>query len=132
MRPAVLIGRLKEMASQCRTRGGTCDCAGECQTVTALSLELIKASRAERDATDRREAVERQIKRMSSPIATLRRDALAACPQGYRPVMVFDGEDAIFGFENDDDDRIESDWPFEEEYVWFDDCTRNGIEVIQA
>ncbi|MES2793194.1 MAG: hypothetical protein V4719_26530 [Planctomycetota bacterium] len=72
------------------------------------------------------------MKRLELPIAALRTGALDACPVGYRPVMVFDGEDASFGFENDTDDRIEAAWPFDQDFVWFDDCTRNGIEVIQA
>ena len=74
------------------------------------------------------ESVERILKRLNAPVATLREGFQFR--DGLTPVIVFDGDEATFGYEDAQGDWIESnEWPFAESYVWYDDCERHGIRV---
>ncbi len=120
--------RLKLLARSCKRRGGRCDCQGECAALdaaetrlSAIRLEISRLVSDERSTEELRD-------RLKSPMATLK-EGFMFMP-GLEPVMVFDGGDALFGYETASGDWIETDeWPFNESFVWADDCERFGIRV---
>lgn len=128
--------RIRQMASKCKNRGGDCTCIGECQAKIEVAKLLVHADAIEREARQKRESLQKAIQRLETPLATLHPEAFKECPEGWEPVMVFDGGEAHFGFENptNQDDWIDAPWPFNEssKFAWHDDCTRNGIRVELA
>lgn len=54
-------------------------------------------------------------------------------PEGHRTVAVFDSEDVAFYYmDGEDENLIEIPWPFDNQYVYQDDCEAAGIEVVIA
>lgn len=120
--------RLEAMAKRCKNRGGDCPCIGRCQAMDAVDRELGSVAIVEREVKQNRERLESMRRRISSPMATLKHDFVFA--PNLDPVIVFDGEDATFGYENRDGEWIEQNaWPFNEDFVWADDCERLGFRV---
>lgn len=115
--------RLRVMANHCRKRGGDCDCPGDCKAVIAVGQELCKAITDRGEAENRVRALEGIHKRLTTPPATLREGF--TFHEGLTPVMVFDGDEACFGYEDADGEWIEAN-------VWADDCERLGIKVETA
>lgn len=120
--------RLQVLAKQCKRRGGNCPCTGLCQAACAVDQELASIAIAERELRDRRQQLESLRRRLSSPLATLKADF--KFEPGLDPVIVFDGDEASFGYEDANGDWIErNEWPFNEDYVFGDDCERLGFRV---
>jgi len=123
------LARLRAMAKHCRSRGGDCDCYGAtCKAVTAASQRLCGLIGQKQDVDRGIRNTEAILKRVQSPMATLR-DGFKF-REGLTPVIVFDGDDATFGYEDKDGEWVEcNEWPFNESFVWADDCERHGIRV---
>lgn len=116
------------LAKRCKTRGGDCPCPGACQAIKALDAERAKAEREQVRIGRQIESIDNQIKRLSTPIAKLREGF--EFDNRYTPVIVFDCPQATFGYVDDDGEWIEANcWPFDQDYVWADDCEANGIRV---
>lgn len=62
------------------------------------------------------------IERLKTPLATLKEGVIIE----DKHFVVFNGEDAVFGYYQGDD-FIEEPWPFNQEYIWWDDCDNLGI-----
>jgi len=94
----------------------------------AVDRELGGVSIEEREVKQKRERLESVRRRLASPMATLKTGFVFA--PNLQPVIVFDGDEATFGYEDDDGEWIEQNvWPFTEDYVWADDCERLGFRV---
>lgn len=124
------LARLRAVAKNCRMRGGQCDCPslGSCKAVELGSQSLCRLA-AERTQLERKiKYVENIVRRVQTRPATLRKDFQFR--EGMTPVVVFDGDEATFGYEDQNGAWVESDeWPFNESSVWADDCSRHGIKV---
>jgi hypothetical protein len=78
-----------------------------------------------------RNQLENLKRRLQTPPATLR-DGFVFHSE-LQPVMVFDGDVAVFGYEDAVGEWVETDdWPFNETFVWQDDCERRNIRVEVA
>lgn len=120
--------KLKALAKQCKKRGGDCPCIGRCQAMDAVDQELGAVAIQEREVKQKRERLESVRQRLASPMATLKPDFVF--DPNFQPVIVFDGDEATFGYEDSDGEWIEQNvWPFNEDYVWADDCERLGFCV---
>lgn len=126
------IARFTNLTKRCRKRGGDCPChRDECAAAEAIALAILEREAAKRDLDNDIAELKRAELRLKTPPATLR-DGFTFDPR-YQPVMVFDGDAATFGYENQNGDWIETNhWPFNEAWVWGDDCERLGIRVIQT
>lgn len=124
--------RLRAMEKRCRSRGGDCPCpVGSCQAREELERRLSAVLHKLSIAQASRDSLINRIRRITTPPAGLRED-FSFDPQ-KTPVMVFDGEEGHFGYEGDDGEFIDVDeWPFDQEFVWADDCERLGIRVEVA
>lgn len=103
-----------------------------CQAKQALEQELEQLRRQSAKIESEIKWTEKQAERAITPIASIRDDYVTACPEGYQPVMVFDGGgDAYYGYDKQESgDWIDANtWPFDQDYVWHDDCEKNGIRV---
>lgn len=120
--------RIKQLSKKCRNRGGDCPCRDRCQAVDAIN-EALRELETKRKLIDREiDDFERTRRRLTTPMATLR-DGFKF-DERYEPVIVFDGGEATFGYEDEDGEWIEANvWPFNEGFVWYDDCERLGIRV---
>jgi len=120
--------RLKAMIRNCRNRGGECPCGWTCQAVDEIDAALLDLEIERHKIESRIKQLEDCRRRLTAPPATLR-EGFTFLP-GLQPVVVFDGGEATFGYENSDGEWIESNsWPFSQESVWYDDCERHGIRV---
>lgn len=122
--------RLEQLAKACRRRGGECPCPieSQCKALEVCGQEMMAAAAERRSAEARIRKLEQIQQRLESPLATLREDFKFR--EGLTPVMVMDDGEACFGYEDADGEWIDSDeWPFNESYVFSDDCERNGIRV---
>lgn len=91
--------------------------------------EALRELQTKRKLIDREIAdFDRTRRRLTTPMATLREGF--KFDERYEPVIVFDGDEATFGYEDEDGEWIEANvWPFNEGFVWYDDCERLGIRV---
>lgn len=122
------LARLRVLTRLCRNRGGTCDCAGPCKAVEVAAARVFVLMGEQRKIQAECGKVENMLKRLSTPMATLREGF--KFKEGLTPVVVFDGDEASFGYEDENGDWVEDgEWPFNESYVWSDDCVRAGIRV---
>ena len=120
--------RLEQLAEKCQKRGGDCPCITACEAIKECDREMMKAVTDKQAAENRIRHLERVHQRLTSPTATLREGFTFR--EGLDPVIVFDGEEATFGYEDANGDWVESnEWPFNESYVFSDDCERHGIRV---
>jgi hypothetical protein len=120
--------KLEALAKRCKNRGGDCPCIWRCQAIDAVDRELGSAAIKEREAKQERQRLETIRKRLKSPMATLKKGF--EFEPNLKPVMVFDGDEASFGYEDSKGEWIDANiWPFNEKYVWADDCQRLGIRV---
>lgn len=120
--------RLTQMAAKCKKRGGDCPCIGDCLALKRAYEEQDKAHSEIRRLQSRLYWLELVALRLQSLPATLRSDF--TFDTRYTPVMVFGGGDGQFGYEDGNGDWIDcNEWPFNEEYVFPDDCERFGIRV---
>lgn len=120
--------RLKQLAAKCKKRGGDCPCVGECLALKLAYAEQDKARAEIRGLQEHVHWLDVVALRLQSPPATLRSDF--TFDTRYTPVMVFEGGDGQFGYEDGTGEWIESnEWPFNEDYVFPDDCERFGIRV---
>jgi len=120
--------RIKQLSKKCRNRGGDCPCRDRCQAVDAIN-EALRELETKRKLIDREiDDFERTRRRLTTPMATLREGF--TFDERYEPVIVFDGDEATFGYEDKDGEWIEANvWPFNESVVLYDDCERLGIRV---
>ena len=120
------MGKLEAVLGRCKQRGGDCPCVSGCQALDFVHARRDELNLARIDIDREIARLDNQRRRLESPMANLvvdiRRD-------GLEPVMVFDGDEAIFGWEDQDGEWNEGDWPFDREWVWPDDCERLGIRV---
>ena len=103
-----------------------------CKAKAAIEQEVDRLRREASKIESEIRWTEKQLERSITPIAKIRDDYVTSCPEGYEPVMVFDGGgDAYYGYQNrETDDWIDANtWPFEQDFVWHDDCEKNGIRV---
>ncbi len=122
------MGRIRVLAKLCRNRGGACGCTIGCKAVEVAQEREDHLRRKLVGLKKEIAEVERIQKRLNSPMATLR-DGFQFI-EGLTPVIVFDGDEASFGYEDADGEWVESNtWPFNEGFVWHDDCERHGIRV---
>ena len=120
--------RLQALANRCRNRGGDCPCTIRCQALCTAAEQLEQIAAEERAIKRRREHLEQLTRRLQTKPATLK-DGFVFDSR-YEPVMVFDGDVASFGYEDSNGDWIEcNEWPFNEQFIWADDCERFGIRV---
>jgi len=120
--------KLEAVVKRCKKRGGDCPCIGRCQAMDVVDRELGGVSIEEREVKRKRELLEAVRRRLASPMATLKPDFVF--DPNLNAVIVFDGDEATFGYEDRDGEWIEqSVWPFNEKYVWADDCERLGFRV---
>lgn len=120
--------RLEALAKRCKNRGGDCPCVGQCQAIKAANEKLEEISIKERALKQNRNQIDNLILRLKSKPATLKSDFIFT--PNLQPVIVFDGNEASFGYEDENDEWIEQNvWPFNEDYVWADDCERLGFRV---
>jgi hypothetical protein len=121
--------RIEVLAKRCKKRGGDCPCIGRCQAMDEVDRELCGVAIAEREVKQKRERLESMRRRLGSPMATLKPDFVF--DPNLQPVIAFDGDEATFGYEDSDGEWIEQNiWPFNEEFVWADDCERLGFKVV--
>jgi hypothetical protein len=125
-----MTDRIEAMAKHCKNRGGDCQCRGPCQAIIETERELQSLSVQQVYLQRQRERLENLTKRLKDPMATLK-DGFTFEKRG-EPVMVFDGENSEFGYEDTDGEWTEADWPFNESGIWPDDCERHGIRVEVA
>lgn len=120
--------RLEQLAAKCKRRGGDCPCEIGCEAEKACDGELSRLLHERQEADRRFRYVENILRKVQTPPATLR--AGFTFRDGLTPVMVFDGDEACFGYEDANGEWTEANvWPFNESYVWADDCERHGIRV---
>jgi hypothetical protein len=120
--------KLEALAKRCKKRGGDCPCIGRCQAMDAVGRELCVLAMKEREVKQKLERLESVRRRLASPMATLKPHFVF--DPNLQPVIVFDGDEATFGYEDSDGEWIEQNvWPFNEDYVWADDCERLGFRV---
>lgn len=120
--------KLEALVKRCKKRGGDCPCIGRCQAMNAVDRELGSIAIEECELKRKRERLESVRRRLESPMATLKPDFVF--DPNLQPVIVFDGDEATFGCEDSDGEWIEQNvWPFNEDYVWADDCERLGFRV---
>lgn len=121
-------GRIKALEKRCANRGGDCPCVYNCQALGALDVEISRVKAKQKELADELDILEQSRKRLKSPMATLKPDF--KFESNLTPVIHFDGDEAMFGYEDSDGEWIEQDiWPFEQEVVWADDCERLGFKV---
>jgi hypothetical protein len=125
-----MTDRIEAMAKRCRRRGGDCQCHRMCQAIIEAERELQSLAVQQVYLQRQRERLENLTKRLKAPMATLK-DGFTFEKRG-EPVMVFDGENSEFGYEDTDGEWAEADWPFNESGIWPDDCERLGIRVEVA
>lgn len=121
--------RLKQLAKTCRKRGGNCPCVGYCAAINACDAALDELYKTHDDIDGKIKDVRQIEKRLRSPMVNWRQGFMP--DPRYEPVVVFEGDDqATFGYEDKDGEWIESnEWPFDQPYIWWDDCERLGIRV---
>lgn len=120
--------RINALARRCRTRGGDCPCVRGCDAVRQIETELIAVRAEESNIRKSREWLESTKRRIETPPATLAEGFVF--DKRYEPVMVFDGNEGTFGYEDQDGEWIDCDeWPFQQNFIWPDDCERHGIRV---
>jgi hypothetical protein len=120
--------KLNAVVKRCKKRGGDCPCIGRCQALDEVDRELGAVSWQELDLKQKRKRLEDTRKRLTTKPATLRDDF--HFDPNLQPVIVFDGDEAIFGYEDEDGEWIEQNtWPFNEDHVWPDDCERLGFRI---
>ena len=120
--------RLQALANKCRNRGGSCPCTTRCQALIAVEESLFEVRLAEKEAREKRNRLEATRRRLLAKPATLKPDFVFDI--NLQPVIVFDGDEAHFGYEDDNGEWIDQDvWPFNEDVVWPDDCERLGFKV---
>lgn len=126
--PRCSLGGLNAVAKTCRTRGGTCDCRGPCMAITLATERLNSLERERREVELEIAKTEDVLRRVQTSPARLR-DGFKF-KEGLTPVIVFDGGEASFGYEDANGDwECSGEWPFAEAFVWPDDCERLGIRV---
>ena len=120
------------LASRCKNRGGDCPCTWHCQALDEVDRQIGSIRIEENKLKHRREGLESLRKKLTTPMATLK-DGFVFDPN-LQPVIVFDCNEATFGYEDSEGEWIEQDgvWPFNEDYVFPDDCERFGIRVERA
>lgn len=123
-----MFERISAMAKNCKKRGGSCPCMGKCQAIGAIDNALADIASKQRELGFQKSHLESIGRRLLSAPVNIK--------EGFRfdpdmtPVVVFDGEEAIFGYADDAGDFFPEDvWPFDQEYIWQDDCERLGIDV---
>lgn len=125
---ACSAARLLAVANNCRVRGGSCGCVGLCKALALAEHRLTELFRQRSEIQKQIDATENLQRKVRAKPASLREGFRFR--EGLEPVIVFDGGEATFGYEDSSGGWIESgEWPFAETYVWPDDCERLGIRV---
>lgn len=119
--------RTRILAEQCRSRGGACPCVNVCAAMTAIDDELCEKSRARSALLAESRHLTNAKKRLKAKPATVDPNFVWGAPEGWRPVIVFDGDDAEAGYECDGEYEAYGSWPWDQTYIWWDDCERNGV-----
>jgi hypothetical protein len=101
-----------------------------------INDRLLKIASEQSELDHEKKSLRNTERRLTTPLATLK--------EGFKfqfslsPVMVFDGDEASFGYVDEDGDWVDGPehcngndwpWPFNEQYIWPDDCERFGIRV---
>ena len=124
--------RIKAVAKRCKNRGGDCPCVLGCKAIGEIKERRMELIAARRKINDEILALANEANRLQSPWATLR-DGFVFDLRGYVPVMVFDGHEASFVYEDENGEvAFDGPWPFNEDIAWPDDCERYGIRVDQV
>lgn len=63
-----------------------------------------------------------------TPLATLKEGFKFR--EGLTPCVHFDFDEAHFGYEDDDGEWHDAEWPFNEDRIYPDDCEKLGIKVV--
>ena len=120
--------RLTAVAKRCKKRGGDCPCTSTCEAVATIERRLNGVAAEEYEIKNRRVYLETMKRRLQTPPATLKPSF--AFDARYEAVIVFDGNEATFGYESSDGEWFEqNEWPFNEDVIWPDDCERLGFRV---
>lgn len=118
--------RIDVLIAKCKKRGGDCPCTWRCEAISEICVKIDENKNIINGLHNENDTLTRIKDRLETPMATLKDDFKFDSTKGD-PVMVFD-DGCVFGYENANGEFVESDdWPFNQRYVYPDDCTRNGI-----
>ncbi len=120
--------RITAMVSKCRKRNGDCPCLNQCEAEKLIDKAMQKMDQYKKNIDLKQRRYENLKLMINTPVATLKKDFKFR--EGLTPVMYFDTDEAHFGYVDQDGEWVEDceEWPFEENYVWPDDCVKNGIQ----
>lgn len=124
----ISIPRIHAMISQCKNRGGSCNCRSGCKAATAAQLAISRKKDDLKQAELAFQRAEALLVHLESPPLTFTEGFVPDPAKQY--VVYMDGEDSDFGHLDADGEFVSDEiWPFDPEWIFADDCKKLGLIV---